>query len=303
MRPPLRRGARHPARLFAIEARDHWYVICISNRRTPGPCGAHPEESMNLTASQFTKLSDLIYRRSGIYLTENKTSLLQARLAKRLRALGLRSIQEYFQRLEKEEAEVVAFLDAVSTNHTFFFREDSHFQWLNKQHLSIWCAASSSGEEPYSIAIHCLEKGFRPAILATDISTRMLAAGQRAIYDGAKSKHIPPNLLHRYFLKGLGSQEGYVRVKEEIRRMVAFKRFNLVTDRPPEQAFDVIFCRNALIYFDRTVKEEVINKLAKALKPSGYFIVGGAESLTNLRHPYRYVAPSVYRLPDTPHAA
>lgn len=253
---------------------------------------------MNITACQFRKLSELVSCRSGIYLTENKMSLLQARLAKRLRALGVCSVEDYFRRLEKDEQEVVAFLDAVSTNHTFFFRERSHFQWLDKQHLSIWCAASSSGEEPYSIAIHCLEKGFRPSILATDISTKVLAAGEKGIYEAAKSKHIPPNLLHRYFLKGVGSQDGYIRVKEGLRRMVSFKRFNLLTDRLPDHPFDVIFCRNALIYFDRSVKEEVINKLYRALKPSGYFIVGGAESLTNMRHPYCYVAPSVYRKPE-----
>lgn len=256
---------------------------------------------MNLTAAQFRKFSDLIYRRSGIHLSEGKQSLLQARLAKRLRTLGLSSVNEYFGRLQADEQEMVAFLDAVSTNHTYFFRESHTFHCLSGNHLSIWCAASSSGEEPYSLAIHCAEKGFQPSILATDISTRMLAAGQRGVYEAAKGKGIPPDLLRKYFQKGVGSWSGYIRVKEKIRRLVTFRRFNLLTDTPPKECFDVIFCRNALIYFDRAVKEEVINRLSQALKRSGYFIVGGAESLQTLRHPYRYVAPSVYLKPDSTH--
>jgi len=253
---------------------------------------------MNLTAAQFRKLRDLVYERSGIHLSEGKQALLQARLSKRLRALGPTSVEEYFRRLEKDEHEMVAFLDAVSTNHTYFFRESSNFRYLSESHLSIWCAASSSGEEPYSLAIHCLEKGFQPSILASDISTRMVDAGKRGVYDAAKAKNIPPDLLRRYFQRGFGSWSGCIRVKESIRRMVTFKRFNLLTDPVPEQGFDVIFCRNVLIYFDRTVKEEVVQRLYRALRPSGYFIVGGAESLHNLQHPYRYVAPSVYLKPE-----
>jgi chemotaxis protein methyltransferase CheR len=266
------------------------------------PSGEESEGgSVNITAAQFRKFSELVYHRSGIHLTESKQSLLQARLAKRLRALGLSSVDDYFRRLEKDEQEMVAFLDAVSTNHTYFFRESQNFECLHEGHLSIWCAASSSGEEPYSLAVHCLERGFRPSILATDISTRMLAAGERGVYEAAKGKGIPPDLLKKYFQKGVGSWSGYIRVKEKVRRMVTFKRFNLLTDTAPEEGFDVIFCRNVLIYFDRSVKEEVINRLYRALKRSGYFIVGGAESLHNLRHPYRYVAPSVYMKSDDPH--
>lgn len=256
---------------------------------------------MNLTAAQFRKFSDLVHRQSGIHLSEGKQNLLQARLSKRLRVLGLTSVNEYFRRLEEDDREMVAFLDAVSTNHTFFFRENHSFQCLREHHLSIWCAASSSGEEPYSVAIYCLEKGFQPTILATDISTRMLAAGEKGVYESAKGKEIPPEILKKYFQKGVGSRTGFFRVKERVKRMVTFRRFNLLTDEPPAERFDVIFCRNVLIYFDRPVKELVINRLYRALRGSGYLIVGGAESLHNLRHPYRYVAPSIYLKPgDSP---
>jgi len=256
---------------------------------------------MMLTAAQFRKFSDLVHRRSGIHLSEGKQSLLQARLSKRLRALGLTSVDEYYRRLAGDDQEMVAFLDVVSTNHTYFFRESRNFEVLRENHHAIWCAASSSGEEPYSLAIHCLEKGLHPSILATDLSTRMLAAGQRGVYGAAKGKDIAPELLRKYFQKGVGRWSGYLRVKEGIRRMVTFRRFNLIIDVPPEECFDVIFCRNVLIYFDRTVKEEVINRLYRALKRSGYLVVGGAESLHNLQHPYRYVAPSVYLKPDGTH--
>lgn len=256
---------------------------------------------MNLTAAQFRKLSDLVYHQSGIHLAEGKQNLLQARLSKRFRALGLTSVNEYFRRLEEDDREMVAFLDAVSTNHTFFFRENHTFQFLHEHHLAIWCAASSSGEEPYSVAIYCLEKGFQPSILATDISTRMLAAGEKGVYESDKGKDIPPELLKKYFQKGVGSNNGLIRVKERVKRMVTFRRFNLLTDEPPTERFDVIFCRNVLIYFDTTVKEVVINRLYGALKPGGYLIVGGAESLHNLRHFYRYVAPSIYLKPRAPH--
>lgn len=247
---------------------------------------------------QFRRFSDLVYRRSGIHLSEGKRSLLQARLSKRLRAVGIDSVEDYFGRLETDEREVVAFLDAISTNHTYFFRESRHFQMLQEDHRCVWCAACSSGEEPYSIAIHCLEKGFRPSILATDISTKVLAVAEKGIYDAEKAKQVPSDLLRKYFQRGVGTWGGRIRVKQDIQRMVAFKRLNLLTDPLPEGRFDVIFCRNVLIYFDRTVKEEVVNKLHQALRPSGYFIVGGAESLNNLRHPYRYIAPSIYMKPS-----
>jgi chemotaxis protein methyltransferase CheR len=161
--------------------------------------------------------------------------------------------------------------------------------------LNIWCAASSSGEEPYSIAIHCLEKGFRPSILATDISTHVLQTAERGVYSVDRARSTAPPILKKYFQRGNGKWEGFIRVKEEIKRMVTFRRFNLVVDPPPGRDFDTIFCRNVLIYFDNQTKSKVINKLYDALKPDGFFIIGGAESLTNLEHRYKYIRPSIYQ--------
>jgi len=221
--------------------------------------------------------------------------LLQSRLARRLRNTGIDSIDEYLNVLKSDNQELISFLDAISTNHTFFFRESQHFECLNNTHRSIWCAACSSGEEPYSVAIHCMENGFRPTILATDISTDVLQIGKKAVYPVERARNVAPHILRKYFQKGYGKSDGHIRVRDEVKRMVTFRRFNLVSDPPPNQEFDVILCRNVMIYFDNTVREKVINKLYSVLKPNGYFIIGGAESLNNVKHPYKYIRPSIYR--------
>jgi chemotaxis protein methyltransferase CheR len=251
--------------------------------------------AVQMSKKQFQRITGLVYQHSGIHLHEGKEILLSARLAKRLRATGIVLVEEYLKVLERDPQEMIAFLDAISTNHTSFFRESHHFAYLQEKHAHIWCAASSSGEEPYSMAIHCREKGYTPLILATDLSTRVLATAAAGIYPMEKAKDIPSHLLRKYFQKGCGSFEGHIRVREEIRKMVSFKRINLLEDPPPSQTFDVIFCRNVLIYFDKAAKEKVLNKLNQVLKQKGYLVVGGAESLSSLKHSYSYVKPSVYR--------
>ncbi|HPA14979.1 MAG TPA: protein-glutamate O-methyltransferase CheR [Desulfobacterales bacterium] len=255
---------------------------------------------MKITGRQFDRFSKLIYHSCGISLHDGKLSLLQARLAKRLRSTGIDSVDEYLKLLESDEQELINFLDVISTNHTYFFRENHHFECLCGDHLNIWCAASSSGEEPYLVAIHCLEKGFRPSILATDISTKVLQIGERGIYPIEKAKSLPTHILKRYFQKGHGQWEGHVSVKDDIKRMVTFKRFNLLGDMPHDKTFDVIFCRNVLIYFDRTTREQVINKLYNVLRCNGFLIIGGAESLTNIKHRYKYIRPSIYQKGSQP---
>ena len=158
---------------------------------------------MKLTSKQFVNFSTLVYQACGINLHEGKEQLLTARLSKRMRKIGMDSANEYFKLLESNSQERINFLDAIATNHTFFFRESHHFDYLQNGHFNIWCAASSSGEEPYSIAIHCLEKNFIPAILATDISTRVLKAGERGIYPKDRAMNVPLPLLKKYFQKYL----------------------------------------------------------------------------------------------------
>jgi chemotaxis protein methyltransferase CheR len=250
---------------------------------------------MKITHRQFLKFSELVYRECGINLHDGKQQLLQARLAKRLRNTGTDSIEQYLKLIETNGQELLNFLNAISTNHTYFFRESHHFDCLGPEHTNIWCSASSSGEEPYSIAIHCLEKNFRPTILATDISTNVLQMGERGVYPVEKAKAVSSQILRRYFQKGHGKMEGYIRVKGELRRMVTFSRFNLLNDSPPTQTFDIVFCRNVLMYFDNHVKTKVIDMLHGALKWGGYLIIGGAESLNNIEHNYKYIKPSIYR--------
>jgi len=250
---------------------------------------------MNISTVQFKRFSDLVYHECGINLHAGKKQLLQTRLSKCLRRTGISSINEYLKTIESDAEELLHFLDAISTNHTYFFRESQHLEQLHEGHNHIWCAASSSGEEPYSVAISCLEKGFRPTILATDISTHVLHLGQMGIYPIERAKHVPPHILRKYFQKGQGKYENYIRVKDAVKQMVMFQRYNLLNGSPPRQEFDVIFCRNVLIYFDNDIKAKVIGSLYKVLKLEGLFIIGGAESLNNIPHRLKYIRPSIYR--------
>ena len=250
---------------------------------------------MELTKEEFFTLSKLVYGLCGIYLHEGKKNLLEARLSKRLRATGTASVRDYLALIRQSRTELDNFIDAVSTNHTYFFRESKHFHCIRPEHVDIWCAACSSGEEPYSIAMHCLERGFRPNILATDISISALKIAKNGIYPFDRAKNMPREMLRKYFRKGKGRWEGYVKVKDEVKDMVTFKRFNLLTGHPPLEAFDVIFCRNVLIYFDKQAKESVVNKLYRAIRPNGLFVIGGAESLNGFKHSFKYIRPSLYQ--------
>lgn len=247
-----------------------------------------------LTDKQFRTFCELVYREAGINLTSEKRELLNARLVKRLRALGNMSAADYLERIQNDGDELLRFLDAISTNHTFFFRESKSFKYLSPEMPNIWCAASSSGEEPYSLAVYCMDQGFTPSILATDISQTCLDKGRRGIYPTQAISNIPRPLLKGYFQRGRGQWDGYIRVKDGLRRLVHFDRFNLLKDAPPAAPFDIIFCRNVMIYFDSPTKELVVSKLCRSLRPGGYFIIGGAESLSGLTHPLKYIEPSVY---------
>ena len=250
---------------------------------------------MELSQKEFQAFSSLIYKLSGINLHEGKKKLLEARLSKRLKATGITSVKDYLALIRRDKEELKNLLDAVSTNYTYFFRESRHFECLQPQHTLIWSAGCASGEEPYSIAIYCLERGFRPNILATDISIKALSMARQGIYPLEKVKFIDSEILRKYFKKGVGRWEGHVRVKPELRQMVIFKRFNLLKGKVPREAFHVIFCRNVMIYFDQDTKGLVVNKLYEALKWDGLLVIGGAESLNGIAHPFRYIKPSVYQ--------
>lgn len=259
---------------------------------------------------EFEKIRRLIYEQCGIHLHEGKRELVKARLSKRLREGKFKSFAEYYRYVTTEEGtdELINMIDSISTNLTYFFRENTHFDRLKlilgkwaekKREIRIWSAGCSTGEEPYSIAISAAEvlgaNRNTCSILATDISTRVLKQAISGIYPEEKVDRVPQNLLKQYFQYGTGKAEGYYRIKKEIREMIEFRRFNLMDPFPSDFRFHIVFCRNVMIYFDKKTQVELINKFYQAMEEEGYLFVGHSESLTGLEHGFQYLEPSVYR--------
>jgi|HubBroStandDraft_1064217.scaffolds.fasta_scaffold80066_2 chemotaxis protein methyltransferase CheR len=272
-----------------------------------------------MTNSEFEYFRRLVYERSRINLGPDKHELLAARLGKRLRATQVSSIGEYRELLEtrRREEEITHLIDAISTNHTFFFRENAHFEFVRRHvvpemmerarlegwtRFDAWSAACSSGEEPYSLAITLAESrlaGVLPwHIEATDISNRVLARAKAAIFSEASVGKMPVEHLRAHFQKGVGPQAGNYRVKPDLTSNVSFRQLNLLEgDLPFQGLFQVIFCRNVMIYFDRPTQEELIARLTRCLVPGGYLLVGHSESLSGIRHLLQSVRPATYRRP------
>lgn len=270
----------------------------------------------SISDREFTLFQELIYKEAGIYLSPAKKSLLVGRLTRRLRELGLHSFKTYYDRVIALEEEQIHLLDAISTNETHFFREPRQFDFLEQQLfpawvreaesglrskvIRVWSAGCSTGEEPYSLAMTLLfhlptASGWKIEILATDLSTRVLERARKAIWPIERAKEIPERYLKAFMLKGSRSQEGKMKAGPEIRSLVRFERFNLNKEIYPFQnPFDLLFCRNVLIYFDTDSKRRVIDRLLQALSPAGYFFIGHAESLTGLGDRVRSVLPTVY---------
>jgi chemotaxis protein methyltransferase CheR len=258
-----------------------------------------------LSKNQFLELQNLVYQSSGINLHEGKKELLKSKLAKRMR-LTRKNFDQYLAYLASNEQEVVEFIDTVTTNHSYFFRENNsiaymvhHFKTIatkKNQVFKIWCAACSTGDEPYSIAMQLLEAGLDFSILATDISHSVLTTAVRGIYRIDKTRDVPKALLHRYFQQGTGKYQGHVKIKKQVQAHINFERFNLITDTPPGQGFDAVVCRNVMIYFDLPTSERVVNKLYGAVAARGFFAIGNAESLMNLTHKFSSIpkVPSLY---------
>jgi chemotaxis protein methyltransferase CheR len=274
----------------------------------------------SLPPSLFRKFQQLIYQEAGIWLGEHKQALLTGRLARRLRLLGLDSMQEYFQLLTQpdQQHERAVMIDCITTNETHFFREPRHFDFLQQrvfprwhseaesshrpQQLRVWSAGCSSGEEPYSLAMLLLkhfpeEVGWNVEVLATDISTRVLEKARMAMYPIEKAKDIPAEYLRAYMLKGKGEHNHVMKVGPEVHRVVRFARINLHADSYPVTGFfDLIFCRNVLIYFDQKSKKKVIAGILRHLSPSGMLFVGHSEHLGSTVPDLRMIAPTIHTL-------
>jgi chemotaxis protein methyltransferase CheR len=270
---------------------------------------------LELRDTEFEKISRLVYSHCGIHLHDGKKELVKARLGKRIREGNFRSFADYFEYVKTGEGtdEFIAMIDSLSTNLTSFFREDGHFRALarivpalirertpsGRPRLRFWSAGCSSGEEPYTIAITALEAAQRMGaelrILATDISTRVLKKAQQGIYPADRVKAIPPDLLRKYFQVGQGNWAGHYRVKKDVGDLVAFQRFNLMEPMAAGDPFDVIFCRNVMIYFDKKTQDGLVNRFYDRLTKGGYLFIGHSESLTGLNHAFKYLEPSLYR--------
>ncbi len=255
----------------------------------------------------------LIYERCRINLRRGKEELIKARLGKRMREQGFGSLTEYCDYLRRaaDEDEFVAVVDSLTTNFTNFLREEEHFRFMVREGLpaalpkgrrrfQIWSAACSSGEEVYSIAMYLAEhypliQGWDWRVTGSDISTRVLAVAQRGVYSGERLQMVPSEWLPRYFQKGVGTWEGQYRVKPGLSAQTAWRRINLVEAYDHSQPFEVIFCRNVMIYFDRATQEQFIKRLCHFLAPGGFLFIGHSESLSGIDAPVQCLRPSIYR--------
>ena len=259
-----------------------------------------------LSDAIFDKFRGLIYEKTGIHMREGKQILVSNRLRKRMVQLKLASYEEYYHLLTSgkgAEKEMPIFIDAVSTNETYFFREDNHFTALSRtilpelfravSRIRIWSAGCSTGEEVYTLRIVADEAaraagGREAEIVGTDISTSVIARAREGIYRDRALRLIPPDLLSRYFFP-LG--EGAFRVRDEVRARVDFKVHNLFTDPPPGDRINVIFCRNVMIYFDKPTQAKLVDGVfARAIHPDGYLFIGHSESISGFTKCFTYAA-------------
>lgn len=268
----------------------------------------------------FERLRKLSFAHSGIRVPDDKLDMFYSRISKRLRSLGLTRFSEYCDLLEQEPGdEFTEFINAITTNLTSFFRENHHFEYLRAKvlpevmarnaairRIRVWSAGCSTGEEPYSIAITLMESlpqsaGWDVRILATDLDTQVLATAQSGIYPADRVQHLPEARLRRWFLKGGNSQSNKVRVKPELRALIRFNQLNLMEPWKMKGPFDLIFCRNVLIYFDTETKRELVERFAQLLVAEGHLFIGHSESLHNLTHGFRSLGRTIYRkLPVAP---
>lgn len=266
-------------------------------------------KEFSFTRSDFERVRSLIYQRAGISLADSKQEMVYSRLARRLRATGISSFVRYLDDLEAGRMgdEWESFTNALTTNLTSFFREAHHFPLLAehvkqaREPVTIWCSASSTGEEPYSIAMTVCEayNTLTPPvkIIATDIDTNVLAVGANGVYALDRIGKLEPERLKRFFLKGKGAQEGMVRVRPELRNLVTFRQLNLLSDSWQLQGqFDVIFCRNVMIYFDKATQRKILARFVPLMKPDALLFAGHSENFLYVSESLRLRGKTVYEL-------
>jgi chemotaxis protein methyltransferase CheR len=267
-------------------------------------------KEFNFTGGDFERVRALIYQRAGISLADSKQEMVYSRLARRLRATGIVSFARYLDDLEAGRLgdEWESFTNALTTNLTSFFREAHHFPLLAEhvkkardRPLTIWCSAASTGEEPYSIAMTCCEafNTLTPPvqIIATDIDTNVLATAANGVYPIERVDKMPPEQSRRFLLRGKGDQSGMVRVRPELRNLITFKQLNLLADGWPLQGqFDVIFCRNVMIYFDKATQRKILSRFVPLMKPDALLFAGHSENFLYVSESLKLRGKTVYEL-------
>lgn len=267
--------------------------------------------SLHITDLEFSRFQRFIFEAAGITMSPAKKALISGRLSKRLQVHDLEDFSAYYKLLSsgRAEEEVQIAIDLLTTNETYFFREPKHFELLerlateartNRQPLRAWSAASSSGEEAYSMAM-VLAQRMEPGtweVMGSDISSRVLQRARVGHYPLERARQIPPAYLKRWCLRGMGQQEGTLLIERELRQQVRFVSINLNERLPQVGQFDVIFLRNVMIYFNAETKRQVVARLLSALRPGGYFCIGHSETLNDISNAVQAVAPSIYRKPE-----
>jgi len=264
------------------------------------------------TAADFERVRLLIHRHAGIALSDAKHDMVYSRLARRLRANGDRCFSDYLARLERGDAkEWETFINSLTTNLTSFFREAHHFEALaahlrragERRPLQIWCGAASTGEEPYSIAMTAVEafNSFTPpvSIVASDLDTSVLAHGSEGVYAAERVEKLAAERVSRFFQRGVGAHAGEVRVRPELKRLVSFRRINLLdTAWPLQGPLDAIFCRNVMIYFDKPTQYAILKKFVPLLRADGLLFAGHSESFLHAADLFRPLGKTIYERAD-----
>lgn len=271
------------------------------------------EREFHFTDRNFETIRDLIYQHAGISLNPSKQDMVYSRLARRLRATGMRTFDSYLAFLQKTPQEWEAFVNSLTTNLTSFFRENHHFPVLadhlrarkGKGPITLWCAASSTGEEPYSMAMTVVDVwgsyNTPVKILASDLDTNVLAKAREGVYPLERLEKVPEDKIKRYFQKGAGAQAGFARVKDELRSMITFRQINLLDATWPIRGpLDAIFCRNVMIYFDKDTQRKILAKFVPLLSPDGLLFAGHSESFHHAADLFRLKGKTVYELSGPP---
>jgi len=275
-----------------------------------------PGADFTLSQAEFDRLRELVREHTGIALSDAKRQLVYGRLARRLRALKLTDFGEYISLLESGAGtELEEFTNAITTNLTSFFREPHHFEYLAREmlpavtrrtglrRLRLWCCAASTGEEPYSIAMVLREAGeqlygWDVKVLATDLDSAVLGAGERGVYTAERFQDMDRKRLERFFDQGCGAQEGRFRAREELRNLITFKQLNLMHEWPMRGPFDAIFCRNVVIYFYKQTQRTLFERMAALQRPGDFLFLGHSESLYRVSERYELIGRTIYRRLD-----